>query len=137
MGASLKAKLIMTKPETPVSAPGKSNLTHHFDLGAVLAAGGRVLSAGMTKKLSMQTRPHVMARAQNDHCHQPFWAQSDEKAEPVTMPIGPMPPKHEIEKLRLRPTGNVRPIRARPLGTIRAGPIPCIALPPTNMVYPR
>jgi len=134
MGASLKAKLIMTKPETPVRAPGRSNLTHHFGFGAVLAAGRRVLSAGMMKKLSMLMRAQVMARAQNDHCHQPFSAQSDEKAEPVTIPMGPMPPKQEMEKFRLRPIGNVLPMRAMPLGTISAGPIPCIALPPTNMV---
>jgi hypothetical protein len=118
IGASLKAKLIRTKPATPVNAPGRSNLTHHLGLGAALAAACRLLSAGMMKKLSMLMSAHVMAKAQKDHCHQPFSAQSDEKAEPVTIPIGPIPPKQEMEKLRLRPIGNVRPMRAMPLGTI-------------------
>ena len=79
----------------------------------------------------------VMARAQKDHCHHPFSAQREEKAEPVTIPTGPMPPKQEMEKLRLSPRGNVRPINARPFGTSRAGPMPCIALPARSMVKPR
>lgn len=125
------------RPATPVSAPGRSNLTHHLGLGAVLVADGRLLSAGTMKKLSMLMSAQVIARAQKDHCHRPFSAQSDETAEPVTIPTGPMPPKHEMEKLRLRPMGNVRPMRAIPLGTIKAGPMPCIARPATSMVYPR
>ena len=138
IGASLKAKLIKTRPATPVRAPGRSNLTHHFGLGPVLNAGGvRLLSAGTMNKLSMLISAQVTARAQKDHCHQPFSAQREEKAEPMTIPTGPMPPKHEIEKLRFSPIENVRPIKARPFGIRRAGPKPCIALPPTSMVKPR
>ena len=56
IGASLKAKLIKTRPATPVRAPGRSNLTHHFGLGPVLRAGGvRLLSAGNVDGL-LETR---------------------------------------------------------------------------------
>lgn len=99
IGAWLKAKLIKTRPATPVRAPGRSNLTHHLGLGPeLMAGGGRLESAGTMNKLSTLISAQVIPRAQKDHCHQPSSAQREEKAEPMTIPTGPMPPLENVRQ---------------------------------------